>query len=289
MKCVLHLWFDDNAVEAVAFYCSLFENSRLQWQYAIKDTPSGDCDLLAFELDGQAFSAISAGPYYQLNESVSIMVTCSSRAEVLRLYQAFMKKGDFLMPLQEYAFNPYYAWVRDAFGVTWQLLLDENQESFYQFDFCLLFASENCGKASEALDFYASLFDTSIESIVLYQEGQAHEARAKVSYASLNLGSNRLVLMDHAYTGDKLFNEAFSFMILCDSQDEIDLYWQALSAVPEAEQCGWCKDSFGLSWQILPSWLMSLYENSQAEKLNKIQKKLLKMRKIDSQSLKDEL
>lgn len=95
--------------------------------------------------------------------------------------------------------------------------------------------------------------------------------------------------MDHAYTGDKLFNEAFSFMILCDSQDEIDLYWQALSAVPEAEQCGWCKDSFGLSWQILPSWLMSLYENSQAEKLNKIQNKLLKMRKIDSQSLKDEL
>ncbi|MGG8342771.1 VOC family protein [Streptococcus uberis] len=289
MKCVPHLWFDDNAVEAVAFYCSLFENSRLQWQYAIKDTPSGDCDLLAFELDGQAFSAISAGPYYQLNESVSIMVTCSSRAEVLRLYQAFMQKGDFLMPLQEYAFNPYYAWVRDAFGVTWQLLLDENQESFYHFDFCLLFASENCGKASEALDFYAALFDTSIESIALYQEGQAHEARAKVSYASLNLESNRLVLMDHAYTGDKLFNEAFSFMILCDSQDEIDLYWQALSAVPEAEQCGWCKDSFGLSWQILPSWLMSLYENSQAEKLNKIQKKLLKMRKIDSQSLKDEL
>lgn len=226
MKCVPHLWFNDNAVEAVAFYCSLFENSRLQRQYAIKDTPSGDCDLLAFELNGQAFSAISAGPYYQLNESVSIMVTCSSRAEVLRLYQAFMKKGDFLMPLQEYAFNPYYAWVRDTFGVTWQLLLDENQESFYQFDFCLLFASKNCGKASEALDFYVALFDTSIESIALYQEGEAHDARAKVSYASLNLGSNRLVLMDHAYTGDKLFNEAFSFMILCDSQEEIDLYWQ---------------------------------------------------------------
>lgn len=217
------------------------------------------------------------------------MVTCSSRAEVLRLYQAFIKKRDFLMPLQEYAFNPYYAWVRDTFGVTWQLLLDENQESFYQFVFCLLFVSKNCGKASEALDFYAVLFDTSMESIALYQEGQAHEARAKVSYASFNLGSNRLVLMDHAYTGDKLFNEAFSFMILCDSQEEIDLYWQTLSAAPEAEQCGWCKDSFGLSWQILPSWLMSLYENSQAEKLNKVQKKLLKMRKIDSQSLKDEL
>lgn len=76
-------------------------------------------------------------------------------------------------------------------------------------------------------------------------------------------GGKRLVLMDHGFTGDKLFNEAFSFMILCDSQEEIDLYWQALSAVPEAEQCGWCKDSFGLSWQILPSWLMSLYENSQ--------------------------
>jgi predicted 3-demethylubiquinone-9 3-methyltransferase (glyoxalase superfamily) len=91
--------------------------------------------------------------------------------------------------------------------------------------------------------------------------------------------------MDHGVGGDELFNEAFSFMVLCDTQEEIDSYWDKLSAVPEAEQCGWLKDKFGLSWQIVPRALNELLDAATPDEAKRITEAFLNMKKLDIRAL----
>jgi len=139
---VPHLWFEKEAREAAEFYCSVFPDSKVIGVSAIPDTPSGDCEIVSFELSGQRFEAISAGPLCKFNESIS-------------------------------------------------------------------------------------------------------------------------------------------FMIKCDTQEQIDYYWHKLSAVPQAEQCGWLKDQYGLSWQVIPSVLDGMLQSSVPEKVASVTNAFLKMKKFN--------
>jgi predicted 3-demethylubiquinone-9 3-methyltransferase (glyoxalase superfamily) len=141
-KITPHLWFDKQAVEAAELYASVFPDSKIKSVTKIHDTPSGDCDIVNFRLCGQDFIAISAGPLFKFNESVS-------------------------------------------------------------------------------------------------------------------------------------------FVVHCDTQQEIDHYWSKLSAVPEAEMCGWCKDKFGLSWQIVPSVLGEFMKSGDPKKTARVTQAFLKMKKFD--------
>lgn len=141
-KIVPHLWFDKEAKDAAEFYCSIFPDSKIINITKLRDTPSGDCEVVSFAISGQPFMAISAGPFFKFNESIS-------------------------------------------------------------------------------------------------------------------------------------------FMVSCDTQEEIDYYWQKLSAVPEAEQCGWLKDKFGLSWQIVPAVLADMMQSSDSQKLARVTQAFLKMKKFD--------
>lgn len=114
------------------------------------------------------------------------------------------------------------------------------------------------GNAKEAADYYISVFPNSkIHSTMNYpnstEEGLADfqiDLAGKVLTVDFELNGNRFVAIN---AGPEFkFNEAISFSIECEDQAEIDYYWEKLSAVPEAEQCGWCKDKFGLSWQVVP-------------------------------------
>jgi len=145
-KIVPHLWFDKEAVEAAEFYVSVFPDSRITSVSKITDTPSGDCDVVSFELAGQPFMAISAGPLFKFNESIS-------------------------------------------------------------------------------------------------------------------------------------------FMVNCESQDEIDYFWDRLSADPEAEECGWLKDKFGLSWQIVPTRLNELLQEGTPEQAQRVTRAFLAMKKLDIAAL----
>jgi predicted 3-demethylubiquinone-9 3-methyltransferase (glyoxalase superfamily) len=82
------------------------------------------------------------------------------------------------------------------------------------------------------------------------------------------------------------FNEAISFMVNCNTQEEIDYYWEKLSAVPEAEQCGWLKDKYGLSWQIVPSAMGRMLKDKDKKKLARVTEAFLKMKKLDIAALK---
>ncbi len=82
------------------------------------------------------------------------------------------------------------------------------------------------------------------------------------------------------------FNESISFIINCDTQEEIDYYWEKLSAVPEAEQCGWLKDKYGLSWQIVPTLMSKMMRDKDKKKLARVTEAFLEMKKFDIATLK---
>ncbi|MCG3154738.1 MAG: hypothetical protein DKINENOH_01332 [bacterium] len=141
-RIVPHLWYDKEAREAAAFYCSIFPDSKITNVTTLHDTPTGDCDIVSFELSGQPFMAISAGPLFKFNESIS-------------------------------------------------------------------------------------------------------------------------------------------FIVYCDTQEQIDHYWNKLSAVPEAEQCGWLKDKYGLSWQIAPAGMDEMMRHGSPEQIARVTQAFLQMKKFD--------
>lgn len=126
------------------------------------------------------------------------------------------------------------------------------------------------GNAKEAVDFYVSVFPNSkINNIVNYpnsaEEGLADfqlDLAGKVLTVEFELSGNPFVAIN---AGPEFkFNESVSFSIPCDDQAEIDYYWEKLSKVPESEQCGWCKDQYGLSWQIVPKNMEELMQRPNA-------------------------
>ncbi|PKM95248.1 MAG: hypothetical protein CVU84_06080 [Firmicutes bacterium HGW-Firmicutes-1] len=281
-----HLWFDKEALEAATWYVSLFENSSITNVATIYDTPSGDAELVDFQLENFKFSAISAGPYFSLNASISLMVACSTKEEVDRLHSEFASHGSELMPLDEYPFSKRYAWVKDKYGLNWQLMLVENVEEHQRIRPSLLFGSDVCGKAEEAIAYYLSTFKQSTKGFVNHYtpEDEMNE-KAKINYAEINIQDTQLILMDHGDGGDFSFNEAFSLMVLCENQEEIDYYWEKLSFVPEAEQCGWVKDQFGLSWQIVPKDLNEVLMKGTKEEVERVTKAFQNMKKFDLEAL----
>ncbi len=281
-RIIPHLWFDKEAIEAVEWYVSLFDDSSIQSITKLPNTPSGDAVILDFQLSNIRFNAINAGPYFTFNSSISLMVACDSIEEVETLYAELSANGSILMELGEYPFSERYAWVQDKYGLSWQLFFAEDAKSLPKIRPNLLFAGEVCGKAEKALEFYASVFRNSdIGRISRYERDEATDHRAMINYAEANLDGSQILLMDHAMGGDDTFNEAFSMVILCENQEEIDYYWEKLSFVPEAEECGWLKDQFGISWQVVPKVMIDAMENGTEDQIKRLINAFLKMKKFD--------
>jgi predicted 3-demethylubiquinone-9 3-methyltransferase (glyoxalase superfamily) len=150
----------------------------------------------------------------------------------------------------------------------------------------LLFSNESCGKAEEAVKYYVEIFvDSEIGIISRYGEGEATSSKAKVNYAAFSLCNLDFSAMDNAFDVDYRFNEAFSFLVNCKDQEEIDYFWDRLSAVPEAEQCGWIKDKFGVSWQIAPENMDEILFNGSKDEIQRVTEAFLKMKKFDLDAL----
>lgn len=285
-KIIPHLWFDKEAVEAARWYVSLFENSSIIGVTTIPDTPSGDVELVDFRLADFRFSAISAGPYFTFNPSVSLMIACGTSEEVDRLHAELSSGGTELMPLEEYPFSKRYAWVEDRYGLSWQIMLVENMEEHQRIRPALLFSKDVCGKAEDAINYYVAAFKEAEKGFINhYTVGEAMDNRAKINYGELSIYGTQFIIMDHGYGGDFTFNEAFSFMVFCENQEEIDYYWDKLSFVPEAEQCGWVKDQFGLSWQIIPANMNEVMMKGTKEEVKRVTEAFLQMKKFDLAAL----
>jgi len=290
---VPHLWFDTQAKEAAEFYVSAFPDSRIVKASVLHNTPSGDCDVMSFELAGHSFMAISAGPYFAINPSISFMVNFdpskdpNAQANLDALWEKLSVGGQALMPLQEYPFSKRYGWIKDRFGTTWQLILTNPEGEPRPFIVpSLLFTNAACGKAEEAGAYYRSIFPDSREgAIARYPAGMEPDKEGTLMFSDFMLAGQWFVAMDSAQKHDFIFNEGVSLIVRCKDQEEVDRYWAALSAVPESEQCGWCKDKFGVSWQISPAAMDEMLTKGTPEQVKRVTKAFLAMKKFNLAAL----
>ena len=285
---VPHLWFDKEAKDAAAFYASVFPNSRVKSVQTLRNTPSGDTDIVSFEVLGYSFMAISAGPLFKFNPSISFMINFDpsqdkdARTRIDEIWGKLSQGGGALMPLQKYPFSERYGWVADKYGVSWQLILTNPAgEKRPPLIPSLMFVGKVCGKAEEATDFYISTFKNSKRGqIARYGKGQPPDKEGSLMFTDFTLEGQWFAAMDSAQQHNFAFNEALSLMVNCDDQQEIDYYWGKLSAVREAEQCGWLKDKYGVSWQVVPKAMAELMKGDPA-KVDRVTQAFLKMKKFD--------
>ncbi len=293
------LWFDDNAEEAVNFYVSTFKDSKIKGTTRYSEAsskaagrPKDSVMTVAFELFGQSFTAINGGPIFKINPSVSFIVNCKTGNEVQELWDNLSNGGTALMPLDKYPFSEKYGWIQDKYGVSWQLI--QASGDFQQTIIpTLIFTGNISGKAEEAINNYTSIFSdiTASESKLIsafrYSPDQKPEKEGTIMFADFKLDGQIFAAMDSAREHKFNFNEAVSFVVNCESQREIDYFWDKLSAVPQAEMCGWLKDKYGLSWQIVPANIGELLSSKEPGKSQRVMQKVLQMKKLDIEELQN--
>jgi predicted 3-demethylubiquinone-9 3-methyltransferase (glyoxalase superfamily) len=294
-KIVPHLWFDREAKAAAEFYISAFGNdSKINGVTTLHDTPSGDTAVISFELAGHPFMAISAGPLFKFNPSISFFLNFdpsrdkNARENLDALWEKLSQGGTVLMPLGKYPFSERYGWIEDKYGLSWQLILSNPEGEERPFIVpSLMFVGAVCGKAEEAVNFYLSVFKNSKRGIAArYPKGMEPDKEGTIMFSDFMLEGQWFAAMDSAREHSFNFNEAVSFMIYCDTQEEIDYYWEKLSAVPEAEQCGWLKDKYGVSWQVVPTAMDQMMSDGTPEQIARVTQAFLKMKKFDIAELK---
>lgn len=296
-KIVPHLWFDKEAKEAAGFYVSVFSDqpapSKVVNVTTLRDTPSGDCDVASFELWGYSFMAISAGPLFTFNPSISMMVNFDpsrdtrARQRIDEVWQKLAEGGKVLMPLDKYPFSERYGCIQDRYGFSWQLIYTEPEgEERPHIIPSFLFTGNVHGKAEEASDFYLSVFRNAKRgALERYPAGREPDKEGTVMFTDFMLEDQWFAAMDSGHEHKFAFNEAVSLMVNCKDQEEIDYFWNKLSAVPQAEQCGWLKDRYGISWQIVPEDLNDMMSKGTPEQIAKVTQAFLKMKKFDLAAL----
>ena len=285
-KITPHLWFDKEAKEAAEFYTSFLPDSQVTNITTLHDTPSGDCDVVSFELAGQPFMAISAGPLFKFNPSVSFHVKCKTKEEVDAIWEKLSSGGKVLMPLAAYPFSERYGWIEDQYGLSWQVIYAGNTNIQQKITPVLMFVGTVCGKTEEAVTFYTSVFHhANTFFLTRYGKGEEPDQEGTVQYVAFTLEGMEFGAMDSARDHPFAFNEAISFLVPCETQAEIDYYWEKLSADPQAEQCGWLKDKFGLSWQVWPTAIGEMMKNGTPEQIDRITQAFLPMKKFDLATL----
>lgn len=261
------LWLDDQAEQAAAFYTKLLPGGRIGAVSHYPESgdnpsgkPRGSVLTVEFEVAGQRFTALNGGPIFVINPSISFFLHVASAAEADRLFGALAEGGKVMMPLGAYPWSERYGWVADRFGVSWQVIYGRPTPGGSTIVPCLMFTGEQRGRAEAALQLYTRVFpDSRIDSVERYTASEPSEGMVK--HGRCVLAGQELVAMDSHVAHDARFNEGLSLQVMCRDQPQIDRYWSALCEGGTPGPCGWLKDRFGLSWQIVPDgiagWLTS--------------------------------
>jgi predicted 3-demethylubiquinone-9 3-methyltransferase (glyoxalase superfamily) len=269
------LWYDGEAKESADFYCKVFDGK------ITADTPV----VMNIEIFGQKLMLLNGGPHFTKNASVSFMVICDTEAEVQKYWDQLLDGGMALMPLDSYSWSKKYGWVQDKYGVTWQIFLGE-KASEQKVIPTLMFIHENNGKAMQAMELYTTVFpNSSIGKILKYGEGsEGHpipEPAENIQHAHFEIDGYSFFCMDNSYDHKFDFNEGISMVIMTDNQEQTDHYWNSLIANGGRESmCGWLKDPYGFSWQIVPKRLIQLMSDSDQTKSQNVVQAMMKMQKI---------
>lgn len=299
-KIIPFLWFDDKAEEAANFYVSVFKNlggdkseilnaARYGEEGSkVSGMPKETVTTISFMLYGQEFIALNGGPYFKFTPAVSFLVRCDTKEETEILWEKLSSEGKVLMEFSDYPFSERYGWVEDKYGLSWQVMLDVGHKLKQKIIPALMFTGEKCGASEEAINFYTSIFkDSEIHDIFCYDKDEEPEIKGTVKYASFILQGQEFLAMDSARSHNFNFNEAVSFVVNCETQEEIDYFWENLSSDPKAEQCGWLRDKYGVSLQIVPAKLDKMMRSEDPEKSERVMKAMLEMKKLDIKALEE--
>ena len=276
------LWFDQQAEEAATFYCSVFKNAKrgrtAYYPNAGGDThgkPEDSVLTVEFELEGLPFTALNGGPMFKFNEAVSLQVHCRTQEEVDYYRQALTAGGQ----------DGRGGWLKDRFGLSWQIVRGPMALAGHRIVPCLWFDTQG----EDAARFYCSVFKTSkLGGISRYSEAgkdmHGKEAGA-VMVVEFELEGTPFIALNG---GPQFkFNEAISLQIPCETQDEIDYYWNALTADGGQEsQCGWLKDKYGLSWQVFPAFMGDILAGPDRAAAARAMEAFMTMKKFDLAAVK---
>jgi predicted 3-demethylubiquinone-9 3-methyltransferase (glyoxalase superfamily) len=286
-KITTHLWFDREAKEAARFYTSIFKDSKIRDIASLDGTPSGEVDIVTIELYGQEFTLLSAGPLFKFTPAVSFLIACETKEEVEVLWKELSVGGLAFMDLGENPFSEKYGWVQDKYGLSWQVMYMGDYKFSRKIIPTLMFVGNVYGKTEMAITFYSSVFhNAKLGDILRYSKGEEPDKEGTIKHAAFTLEGQEFAAMDSARMHDFSFNEAISFIVHCETQEEVDYYWEKLSAVPEAEQCGWLKDKFGFSWQIVPTDMDEMLKSGNKKKIERVTEAFLKMKKFNIEALR---
>lgn len=284
-KIIPCLWFDNQAEQAINFYASIFKHAKIGHITRYGEAgpgPEGSVLTVSFELEDLAFTALNGGPEFTFSPAISFFVNCETPQEVDRLWERLADGGNVLMELGSYPFSEKYGCVEDQFGVSWQLHLANHKPKIVP---SFLFVGEQHGNAEEAIRFYTSLFQNSnILSLERYNAGE-HQPAGTVKYARFELDGQQFTAMESNGEHPFTFTHAISLIVNCKTQEEVDELWEQLSAGGEAEQCGWLKDKYGVSWQIFPTILGEMLSDTDTQRSQRVMKAMLQMHKLDIYAL----
>jgi predicted 3-demethylubiquinone-9 3-methyltransferase (glyoxalase superfamily) len=294
-KITPNLWFDRQAERAARFYTSIFKKSKIgkitrasKAGFETHGLPENTVMTIEFEIEGLKFIALNGGPLFKFTPAVSFLVACSTREEVDALWGRLHEGGTALMELGEYPFSERYGWTQDRYGLSWQVMFMGDRKINQKITPTLMFVGEQRGKAETAINFYTSIFNNAeIGNILRYVRGEEPDQEGTVKHADFTLENQGFAAMDSARDHNFTFSEAISFMVECNTQQEIDYYWKELTADGGEEgMCGWLKDRFGISWQVNPAVLRDMLRDPDKEKVERVTNAFLKMKKFDIAGLK---
>ncbi len=280
-------WFNGQAEEAAKFYASLFKNSKIgktsYYTEAVAEVSGqkkGSVMTVDFEIEGFQFEALNGGPQFKMTPAISFFVNCETEKEVDTLWGKLTKGGQIMMELDKYEWSKKYGWVQDKYGVSWQLILSEKfDEKIFP---SLLFVNKKVGKGEEAIKFYTSVFKNS-----KIKEIFRDEKSKTIMYSDFKIEGCLFSLMESSIKHEFDFSEGTSFIINCKNQDEVDYYWDRLiEGGGDHSQCGWLKDKYGVSWQVVPTILGELVTDKDSARVERVMKAMLKMKKLDIEALK---
>lgn len=288
-----HIWFDqDKAREAAEFYATLMPDSALNYVNHFP-MPGGECEIVEFTFAGQPFLGISAGDGLKISPSISFMINFDPARDpdaarrIDEVWSKLSENGKIMMPLDRYPFSERYGWVSDKYGVSWQLILTNPAgEERPVIVPSLMYTGQVAGKANEAIDFYCSVFKDSKRGITAPRpEDMGPDKAGTLMFADFYIDQTWLAAMDSAHPHGFNFNDAVSLLIPCETQEEIDYYWSALSVDGEPGQCGWLKDKYGVSWQVASTVMLKTLKNGSPEQIARITQAFMTMKKVDVAAL----
>jgi len=285
------IWLDDQAERAAAFYAGVFPGGRITATSRYPETadnpgrrPRGSVLTVELELAGHPFTLLNGGPLFTPNPSISFFARVDTPADADRLFAALVEGGEVLMALGAYPWSERYGWLKDRFGVSWQVIAGRSPLGGSAIAPCLMFAGPQHGRAEEAMRAYARIFPGGrIADVARYGAGEGPEGTVK--HGRVVLAGHDLVAMDSHVSHGITFNEAVSLQVRCEGQAELDRYWEALGTGGTHGPCGWLKDRFGLSWQVVPARIAAWMASGSAAARDRAFAAMLKMGKLDVAAL----